>query len=153
MYFVYVSLYTEMIYITKGRALDPCRVFMERYCGHLSKNNRKYTQVILCICKGLVTGPGVDGAVLQTASSFTDSFSRSWVVKICLSNLHSQTGRARELKLCEEIHIPPPVTCQVSHVTCNVSHITFPVSGVICYMERATCHMTRVTIFSCPEQL
>ena len=44
---------------------------------------------------------------------------------------HSQTVRARELTFWEKVHLPPPVTCHVSHV--------------MCYMSRITCHMSHVT--------
>ena len=38
--------------------------------------------------------------------------------------------RARELTFWENVHLPPPVTCQVSHVTCHV------------HMSPVTCHMS-----------
>ena len=61
--------------------------------------------------------PRVAGAVLQTPS--TDTFySKS-------SNYHkSQTERARELKLWENVHTLQHVTCHMSHVTCHMSCVT-----------------------------
>ena len=47
--------------------------------------------------------------------------------------LHSQTIRASKLKFWEKVHLPPPVTC-------HVSHIMFHVSCVTCHMSRVKCH-------------
>ena len=38
-------------------------------------------------------------------------------------NCQSQTGRAMKLIFLENIHSPPCVTCQVSHVRCQVSGV------------------------------
>ena len=55
--------------------------------------------------------------VLQTPLSLNN-----WLIKSSFSkssrHLHSQTGRARDLKLWENVNLPPCVTCHISHVTC-----------------------------------
>ena len=48
-----------------------------------------------------------------------------------LKHHKSQTVRARNLKILENVHPPPCVTCQVSHVKCQVSIVRCQVSGVI----------------------
>ena len=53
-------------------------------------------------------------------------------MKIYSKHLHSQTVRARELKFSEKVHLPPPVTCHVSHVTYHMSHVACHVSHVKC---------------------
>ena len=52
--------------------------------------------------------------------------------------------RARKLKFLENVHPPPCVTCQVSHVTWQVSHVTCQVSHVRCHMSGVTCQVSRV---------
>ena len=56
--------------------------------GQLQQYKKKYYLF------SLFNRPGVAGAVLQTASSF----SNSWFVEIYSKHCQSQTGRARELK-------------------------------------------------------
>ena len=56
------------------------------------------------------------------------------------TNLHCQAVRARKLKFFENVHLPPPVTCHISHVMCHISH-------VMCHMSHVTCHMSHVTFF------
>ena len=51
-------------------------------------------------------------------------------MKVSSTNLHSQTGRARELTFWEKVHLPPRVTYQMSHVTCHMSRVTCHVSHV-----------------------
>ena len=60
--------------------------------------------------------------------------SESSFVKISLTKHHSETVRTRELKFWEIIHLPLPVTFNVSHVMCHMSHVTFHVSHVMCHM-------------------
>ena len=57
------------------------------------------------------------------------------------SSIHclSQTVRARELKLWENVHPPPHVTCQVSGVRCRVSGVRCQVSLVICHVPGVVC--------------
>ena len=66
-------------------------------------------------------------AVLQTPSWFIRSLTQWSFVKISLASLHSQTLRARELKLWEKVHLP---TCHMSGNSYNVSHVTFQISHV-----------------------
>ena len=40
-------------------------------------------------------------------------------VEISSEHLHSQAVRARQLKLCQKVHLPPPVMCQMSCVMCH----------------------------------
>ena len=47
-------------------------------------------------------------------------------MEISSKHLHSKTVRAGELKIQENLHLPPPVTCHVSHATCQMSHVTCP---------------------------
>ena len=76
----------------------------------------------------IINRPGVAGAVLQTASSLTDTVSHSSFVKISSEHLHSQTIKARKLKFWEKVHLPPPVMFHESYVTCHVSPVTFHMS-------------------------
>ena len=73
----------------------------------------------------IINRPGVAGAVLQTPSSFINSVSSSAFSSRYSTNLHSQAVRARELNFFDNVHLPPPGTCHMSHVTCHVSHVTF----------------------------
>ena len=58
-----------------------------------------------------------------------------WVIlgEIFSTNHHSQSVKARELKLWEKVHLPPPVTCHMSCVKCHVSLVR--------------CHMKFILIF------
>ena len=51
-------------------------------------------------------------------------------------HLHSQTVRARELKIWDEVHLPPPDICLMSHVMRHVSCFMCQVSGVTSHMSR-----------------
>ena len=46
-------------------------------------------------------------------------------MKISSTNLYSLTVIDTEPKFREKVHLPPPVTCQVSHVKCHVLHFFF----------------------------
>ena len=51
----------------------------------------------------------------------------NWLSQPCPPN-HSQAVRARELKFLDNVHLPPPVTCQKLWVTCHVSPVIYQVS-------------------------
>ena len=72
---------------------------------------------------GLVNRPGVAGAVLQSPPSFIYSLTDP-LVQISSKHCQSQTGRARELKLWENVHLALCVMHHVSRVTCHVSPVT-----------------------------
>ena len=75
----------------------------------------------------------------------------------CSKRLHSQTARAWQLKLWENVtRYMSCVTCHLScvkchmpffffkgveHVTCHVSHVTCQMSCVTCHMSCVKCHM------------
>ena len=64
---------------------------------------------------------GVAGAVVQTPLSFIDFFyllSHWSFVEISSEHFNSQNLKARELKFWEKVHLPPQVTCHMSHVIC-----------------------------------
>ena len=72
--------------------------------------------------------PSVAGAVLQTVSKLINWLLTYWsFYSQYLGHHKSQTVRARELKLGENVH--PPM-CHMSHVTCHMSHVKCHVSGV-----------------------
>ena len=80
---------------------------------------------------GMFNGPGVAGAVLQTAFSLIHLLSESSFSSRPSKNHNSQTVRARELKFSDIVHHPLCVTfrmscvkCHISCVTCHVSHVT-----------------------------
>ena len=54
-------------------------------------------------------------------------------------HLRSQTGRARELKFIEKVHLPPP-PCHVPHVKCHLSCVTRHMSCVTCHLSYVMCH-------------
>ena len=86
--------------------------------------------------------PGVAGALLQNlCHSFIHSVSHSSFVEISSEHLHSQTVRARELKLREKVYLPPPVMCHMSCVTSHVSHVMCHMSCVTCHTSCVRCHM------------
>ena len=72
----------------------------------------------------LFNRPGVAGAVLQTPLLLTDQVNHSSFVKLSLMHSHTQTVIGRERKYLENVHLPQPVMCHVSHDTCNVSRVT-----------------------------
>ena len=77
----------------------------------------------------LFNRPCVARAVLQThfvIHWFVDWLGHWSFMKISSKHLLSQTVRARDLKLWENIHLPLSlVMCQVSHVTYHVSYVNF----------------------------
>ena len=70
--------------------------------------------------------PGVAVAILQTTLSFIDWLIQSSFSSQSSKHCLSQTVGAREMKLWENGHSPPPVTCHMSHVFCHLS-CTLPV--------------------------
>ena len=78
----------------------------------------------------VINRPGGAGAVLHTASLLIHSFIKWSFSSKSLRYHESQTIRARELKLWENVSPSPCVTCHVSCVRCQVSHVTCHVSGV-----------------------
>ena len=66
-------------------------------------------------------------------------------MEISSVHLHSQTGRARELKFWDKVHLPPPVVCHVSDVMCHVSCVMCHVSCVTCHVSCAMCHTSCAT--------
>ena len=60
--------------------------------------------------------PGVARAVLQSPPLHIDSIIHP-LVQIFSKHCQSQTGRARELKCLENVHLTLCVMCHMSHVT------------------------------------
>ena len=56
----------------------------------------------------------------------------------------SQTVRARDLTIWENVHLPPSVNCHMSHVMCQVSPVTCHMSCVTCHMSLVMCHVSPV---------
>ena len=54
------------------------------------------------------------------------------VCKIYSTKLHSQTIIARELKLWNNVHLPPCVLCHMTSVTCHISHAMCQMSHFKC---------------------
>ena len=48
-----------------------------------------------------------------------------------------QTIKPRELTFWDKFHLPPPITCHLSHIMCLVSRVT-------CHVSCGTCHMWHV---------
>ena len=95
----------------------------------------------------LIYRPGVAGAVLQTPLPFIKSLSQ-YLTDLSFSSkssklLPSQTIRAKELMLWENVHHPILVTCQVSHVTCHMSGVT-----VTFYSRRKRWSLSEMGLFS-----
>ena len=61
-------------------------------------------------------------------------------MKISSEHPHSQTGRARDLKFWENVHLPPSVMCHMSSGTCLVSRVT-------CHMSHVRCHMLHIILY------
>ena len=80
-------------------------------------------------------------AVSFTNTSVTHQLTYSSFVVVSSKHLHSQTVRARKLKFWEKVHLPPPVTCHMSHVACHMSHVTCHMSHVKCHMSHVTCQI------------
>ena len=59
------------------------------------------------------------------------------LVPICSIQCYSQTIKARELKLRENVRPTPCVMCHVSPVTCHLSRVT-------CHLSRVTCHLLHI---------
>ena len=78
-------------------------------------------------CSGMLSSPGVAWAVLQTPCYslhwFNKWLTHSSIVKISSKLLHSQTVRARDLKLWDNVHHPLCVTCHMSLFTYKFSHV------------------------------
>ena len=82
----------------------------------------------------------------STNTSVTNWLSE-YFVKICSTNLHSHTVRARMLTLWEKVLLPPPVTCQEWHVRCHMSPVTCHMSHVMCHMSHVMCHIFLINFF------
>ena len=67
----------------------------------------------------LFNRPGVARAVFQTPLSLINLLSQWSFVKIYSKYSHSQSVKARVLHFGEKVHLPPLVTCNMSHVTCH----------------------------------
>ena len=81
--------------------------------------------------------PSVARTVLKTGSLFIHSFIdwlSQWSFLSRYSQHHkTQTVRARELKIWENIHL-------TSCVMCHISPVTFHLSPVMCHLSPVTCH-------------
>ena len=121
-------------YLGKGPMSSPSRRILHMGDRYISQG----VQIVASIWFKFVTRPSGARAVLQTPplliESVNQSVSQSSFVKIPSTNLHSQTVKVRELTFWEKVHLPPPVTCQVSHVTRHMSHVT-------CQLLHVTCHI------------
>ena len=85
------------------------------------------------LCVNCVTNCAIPKMYLNVrVSSFSSRFSNHFPTK---------TLKARELKLLENFHLPPCVTCHMSHVMCHMS-------CVMCYLSCVPCHMSLVFFFS-----
>ena len=86
----------------------------------------------------IINRPGLARAVIETGSSFINSFIHSLtdpLVQISSIHCQSQTERARYLKFWENVYPILGVMYHVSHVTCQESPVT--------------CHLSHVKIFFC----
>ena len=87
----------------------------------------------------IINRPRVARAVLQTPSLLNNSLSESAFSSKYATNLHSQAVRTRELKFWENVYLPPPVRCHMTHVICDMSCVTWYISPVTCHMSVVTC--------------
>ena len=104
-----------------------------------------FTFVWPCYRFLVINRPGLAGAVLQSSLSLFNSFIHSWthpLVQISSKYSQFQTGKARKLKFCENVHPTICVLCHVSFVTCYVSHVTCHMSRVPCQVSHVTSHMS-----------
>ena len=91
-----------------------------------AKHNLLFLTLLSLLSSPMVINrPGLAGAVLQNTPSLIKTLTNSSVVKVSSKHPHSQTVRARDLKLWENVHLPPYVMCHVSYVRCHRSHINF----------------------------
>ena len=95
----------------------------------LKCDSRFYHIVKCCQVVVMFNRPSVAGAVLQTPPSLIN---HSTFPSKPSKQHYTQTVRARERKLWENIHPQPPVTCQVSCIMCQASGFKCHMSGVMC---------------------
>ena len=81
----------------------------------------------------LLKRPGVAGTVLQTFLWLIDWLTNSSFSSKSSRHLHSKTVWARDLKCWENVHLPPHVTCHVSHVMCHMWQSCGPSRWRVCY--------------------